>query len=400
MANDQIRLLRAQATALNPIGRPQPTARATGSELLNQARPSLATTFSRPDQFQASAQSRSLNNLLWSWRVLGSLLGRPQAQGPDLAGLQQALRDAQARTQQMRQHDEILNTLKSSALKGAEELVRWAYGLEADGAPLTVKLAQELGGALASVSYRYDRSGKMDQMHLNINVSQFTPQTGPNGVNEHVIENDRIIAHEITHAVMGRSMNVALLPDWFMEGTAEYVAGGAERVALSLKRMSPGGLLGRVLQPWHGDSPQYAAAYLAVRYLDEATQEGGGIRQVMRHLQEGSSLDDAIWRVSGGRYKGESAFLVAFAREGEGDSWMRRVDLSGREPGSIRPGRGPEIVPDGGAPRQQPLQGFRITWPSPLEGIALTGAWTWGQQVAAAAYSQAQRALAPTRYQQ
>jgi hypothetical protein len=405
------------------VARPQATAAPTRVGPLPDApRHQSAVSLSRPDRFEASGPARALGNLLWSWKALGTLLGRPQGQGPDLAGLQQALRDAQARVQQLRQNDEILNTLKSSALAGAEELVKWAYGLEGDGAPLQVKLEKEMGGALASVSYLYDHQGKMKDMIMHINVSQFVPETGSNGKNEHVIENDRIIAHELTHAVMGRSMNIADLPDWFMEGTAEYVAGGAERVAITLQRMSPGGLLGRILQPWYGDSPQYAASYLAVRYLDQVTGEGGGLKQVMAHLQAGESLADAIQTVSGGRYQDEADFLVAFARGGEGEAWMRTVDLSGRGPGSIRPAAGRDVVPDGGTPRQQPLRGFRITWPSPLEGIDLLGGLTpgWGLfgagmqtagtrmgalegvgapvtslQAAVAAYTRAQRGMAP-----
>lgn len=394
------------ADTFRVVGRPHLPATASGVGATQTYRSQSASSYSRSDQFQASSAARSLNNLLWSWKALGTLLGRPQSQGPDLAGLQQALRDAQERVNQLRQHDEILNTLKSSALAGAEELVRWAYGLQGDGAPMTVKLEKEMGGSLASVSYVYDDEGKMAQMQMHINVSQFVPDTSSNGTNDHVIENDRIIAHEMTHAVMGRTMNIAVLPDWFMEGTAEYVGGGAERVAISLKRMSPGGLLGRVLQPWYGDSPQYAASYLAVRYLDHATQESGGLRKVMEHLQAGLSLDEAIYSASGGRYEGEEEFLVAFARRGEGEAWMKTIDLSGKEPGSIRPGKGREIVPDEGAPRQQPLQGFRITWPSPLEGIDLgslspgwglfgAGALGGARQVAAAAYGRAQRMLTP-----
>lgn len=398
----QMGVVRAKAS--DAVVHPQAIPAHTGVRPLQL--PRTPSTLNRVDQFQASTAARSLGNLLWSWRVLGTLLGRPQTQGPDLAGLQQALRDAQERVTKLRQHDEILTTLKSSALAGAEELVRWAYGLEGDGAPLTVKLEKEMGGSLASVSYLYDKQGKMAQMQLHINVSQFIPETGPNGTNDHVIENDRIIAHEMTHAVMGRTMNIAMLPDWFMEGTAEYVGGGAERVAISLKRMSPGGLIGRVLQPWYGDSPQYAASYLAVRYLDHATQAGGGIRQVMAHLQAGLSLDQAIRSTSGGRYEDAADLLFAFARRGEGEAWMKTVDLSGREPGSIRPGSGREIVPDQASPRQQPLKGFRITWPSPLEGIDLGLSTGWGlfgaggmRQAAAAAYARAQRTFTPaSRY--
>lgn len=329
-----------------------------------------ATTLSRPDQFQASSQANRLNNLLWSWRVLGGLLGTEQAKGPDLAGLQQALQAARERSQQIEQREGILNTLKSSALKGAEDLVRWAFGLQADGAPMQVQLEPDMGGALASVSYTYDQHGRMKNMIMHVSVSQFTPDTSSNGTNDHVIENDRIIAHEMTHAVMGRNMDVSQLPNWFMEGTAEYVAGGAERVALSLRQFSPQGLLNRVLQPWSGDSSQYAASYLAIRYLDVATQEGGGIKAIMAHLKAGDSLDQAIAGVSGGRYAGESDFLLAFARKGEGVAWMRSIDLSGKDPGSIKAGvASREVVPDGGKPTNQPLQGFRISWPSPIAGI-------------------------------
>jgi hypothetical protein len=348
------------------------------AEMSTPARSAIGVA--RVDQLQVSPRGRALGALSWTWRVLGELFGRPASAGPDLAGLQQALQEARERVQAVNERNEILQTLKSSALAGAEVLVREAYGLEADGAQMQVELEKEMGSSLAAVSYAYDSRGRMADLTLHINVSQFVPDTGPNGKNEHVIENDRIIAHELTHAVMGRNMDVSQLPDWFMEGTAEYVAGAAERVALSLRRMSPGGLLGRVLQPWYGDSPQYAAAYLAVRYLDTATAASGGIRGIMARLRNGESLDEAVYQGSGGRYEDAADFLIQFARGGEGEAWMKTIDLTGRDPGSIRAGKGPQIVPDGGRPKEQPLRGFRIDWPSPLAGIDFLGSLSpgWG----------------------
>ena len=45
------------------------------------------------------------------------------------------------------------------------------------------------------------------------------------------IYNDRIIAHEMVHAVMGRSINMTAIPTWFLEGTAELIHGADERLA-------------------------------------------------------------------------------------------------------------------------------------------------------------------------
>jgi flagellin len=229
-------------------------------------------------------------------------------------------------------------------------------------------------------------------------VGQFAPDTGPNGVNGHVIQNDRIIAHEMTHLIMGRNMDMAALPDWFAEGTAEYIAGGAERVSLSLRHNSPQALLSNLMKPWAGDSDSYAAGYLAVRFLDQATAEGGGLRAVMSRLMEGDTLDQAIATVSLGQYQDSRQFLTDFARGGTGLAFMRTIDLSGRDPGSIRPGAGPAIVADSGVHSDQPLQGFRIQWPSPLEGLtALQPASSFGFQITPAQSAvQAYRSHMPT----
>lgn len=345
------------------------------------------------DRLEISGYGRQLGGLLGTWSILAQLFGLKGPQGPgqipDLAALREALVQAQRNLEENRVRTGILDTLKATALRGAERLVDERYGLVGDGSDIRVVLHDEMGGALASISYFYDQHGRMAQIHLNLSASQFKPDYGPNGTNDHVIENDRIIAHEITHAVMGRNMDLRFLPDWFMEGTAEYVAGGAERVALVLKRYSARQLVQRLNAPWEGDTTQYAASYLAVRYLDTVMGPNGGIRALMSELKAGTPLDEAIFRLTGGKFSGEAAFRRHFVG-GAGEAFMGTVDLSGRDPGSIRPARGRDVVDDRGPRSSQPLQGFHVQWPAPAEWMRFdlrppAPAGTW-QQAAAAAY--------------
>lgn len=212
----------------------------------------------------------------------------------------EALAHAKQQAEEVRVRKSILDTLKSSVLEQAEKLVDTFYGLEGDGAKLTIVLEEDMGRTLAAVSYYYDQQGRMANQHLHISVAQFRPDTGPNGVNGHYIENDRMIAHEMTHAVMGRNMDIRNLPTWFMEGTAEYVAGGAERVGRVLKQVAPQALLNRITHPWEGDNTQYAAGYLAVRYLDQAIERVdlgafSGAAAFLEHLRWDQSCSRRGW---------------------------------------------------------------------------------------------------------
>jgi flagellin len=288
---------------------------------------------------------------------------------------------AQQTAQEAKVRQQVTDTLKTSVLAGAEALINKYYGLSGDGTNVKIDYDQNVDGALAQVTFQYDSSGKIVNPHLHLNMSQMTPDTSSNGTNDHVIQNDRIIAHEMTHLIMGRNMNLAALPDWFAEGTAEYIAGGAERVGLSLRVQSPRQLLSRLLQPWEGTSDDYSAGYLAVRFLDQATADGGGLKAIMARLKAGDSLDTAIATVSQGQYAGADDFIRAFATDGSGVAFIRSIDLSGRDAGSIKPGSGPQVVPDSGTRTDQPLQGFHLQWPSPLEGMNLSfpqAAWGFG----------------------
>lgn len=336
---------------------------------------SAPSTWSRPDQLAISAQALTLSRLSRMWGALGWLFGQPGSSGPagwtdDLSGLRQALAEIQQQAETARLRGAVLDTLKSSVLRESEKLVDKYFGLKADGGPLRLVLEDDMEpGVLAYVSYTYDSRGRAVNPSMHLNMAELTPDTGPNGINGHTIENDRIIAHELTHAIMGRMLDMRSLPTWFIEGTAEYIAGGAERLASNLNRRGAAAVLGAPLGPWQSDSLHYAGGYLAVRYLDHATAAGGGIKAVMAQLKGGASLDQAIAAVSGGAYRDTADFLTAFAREGEGLAFLRSLDLTGRDAGSVKAGAGPLVVDDRKAASSQPMQGFRVVWPSPVEGL-------------------------------
>jgi len=328
----------------------------------------------RMDQTQFSAEGLALNRLVRMWGAVSGLFGISTGQttaGPDLSALREALMQARKNAEAVQLRQKVTDTLKSSALRQAESLVEKYYGLKGDGTTVKVSYENNMEGALASVSFQYDDRGRITNPQLHINMSQFAPDTGPNGVNSHVIQNDRIVAHEITHLVMGRNMDLESLPDWFAEGTAEYIAGGAERVAISLQHQPPQRLLAKLTKAWDGDSDSYAAGYLAVRYLDQSTAGNGGLKAIMGRLKEGDSLDQAIATVSDQHYKSTADFIRQFATEGAGAAFVRSIDLSGRDAGSIKPASGSAVVTDQGVRSDQPLKGFKIQWPSPLEGMPM-----------------------------
>ncbi|HWI65165.1 MAG TPA: flagellinolysin [Symbiobacteriaceae bacterium] len=358
--------------SLNRVDRLSETQLRTGGQSQRQAvAPQAAHRSARMDQAGFSPEALAMNRLVRMWGAVTGLFGTGQAgRVPDLSALREALMQARKNAEAVELRQNVTDTLKSSALRQAELLVEKYYGLKGDGTKVNVSYSNNTEGALASVSFQYDNRGRIVNPRLNINLGQFSPDTSSNGVNDHIIQNDRIVAHEVTHLIMGRNMDMASLPDWFAEGTAEYISGGAERVALSLRHQSPQRLLSSLNKPWAGDSDSYAAGYLAVRFLDQATAGNGGLKAIMGQLKEGDSLDEAISAVSQARFRDTADFLKQFTTEGAGLAFMRSIDLSGRDAGAIKPGPGRSVVADDRSrSAEPPMRGFQIQWPSPLEGL-------------------------------
>jgi len=208
----------------------------------------------------------------------------------------------------------VLDGLQSGWLSSAEDLIKQHYGLMGDGAKLTVNLETTDGAynVLASVSGT-SSGGKLNNLHLNIDMADFGTAPTPDGGSA-PLYSDRIVAHEMVHAVMGRTMNMGSLPQWFVEGTAELINGADERLAGA-------GSIAGVVATIAGGGFSYEGGYAASRYLHDRMKGlgvEGGIKGIMQYLNNNQSadLDAALNAVSKGVYTSNAAFLADFGANG------------------------------------------------------------------------------------
>lgn len=280
---------------------------------------------------------------------------------------------------------QILNGLQSSWLQQSEQLIQTYYGLIGDGASLDVQFVNNMPQYLAAVSGTPNGSGKVINQQLLVDVADFVPATLPNGGTAPFFD-DRIIAHEMTHAVMGRTMNFTALPTWFIEGSAEFMHGADERlnadIALNGGSGGPGenAVANQIDQPWTGSSLQYSSGYAAVRYLHNRiiTAGGTGIKDIMAYLNANQSddLDDALQNIAAGGYaaglNGAGGFYDDFKTSGNGATYIQSLNLANADTGAIggadadggaRITTPTGTIPDTNSPTLNPLTGFVENWP-------------------------------------
>jgi len=215
-------------------------------------------------------------------------------------------------------------------------------------------------------------TGKATSQELHLDVSDFLPATLPNGGTAPMYD-DRIIAHEMVHAVMGRTMNFASLPTWFKEGTAEFIHGADERLAGDIAA-NGGGAAGRnavvnAIDAWASDSLHYSSGYAAAKYLD--SKIGGGIKTVMTQLSANPTwnLDQAINAASGGTYATTAAFIADF--KANGAAFIASLNLADADTGAVGGGTASSVVADlAGPATTDPLAGFVEEWPTVTAGTS------------------------------
>ena len=247
----------------------------------------------------------------------------------------------------------ILGNVKGGWLENAEKMIQTYYGLKADGAPLSIQLASFSdgpNGTLAQVSGEIPNygPGKGTNLTLQIDRSDFVPVNPPNG-GFGPIYNDRVIAHEMTHAVMSRSTNYADLvrnEGWFIEGIAEFIHGGDERVASDIAQA--GGKAQAIVDALEEGLPStsagYSAAYATVRYLHAQIKAAGGegVKDVLDYLTKNqrATLDEAFRNAIaplGGSvktYTNVDAFLADFRISGA-EFITTRMNLANADTGAI-----------------------------------------------------------------
>lgn len=286
---------------------------------------------------------------------------------------------------------DILENLESSWLEASEDMVETYYGLSADGAGLEIILDSPgtPGGAGAWVSNTgYDAYGRGLNLKLTMDMGDYSSLT------------DRLVAHEMTHAIMQRTVDMEQLIGsganeddalWFIEGAAEFIRGYDPVVwNIFTNGGADGGDTTRVVGQavnagWGGGSEDYADGFLAVRYMHE-TIGGDGVKLVMDELSGNvttskvvgglTKFDRAIATASGGLWADQAAFTADYLG-GNGATYLTNLlssgELTNTDRGAIggadvgglggaRDTTKTGVVPDYYNPTVNPLSGFVETW--------------------------------------
>ena len=234
----------------------------------------------------------------------------------------------------------VLNSLKGFWISEGEQRVFDAFGLRADGAQMEITFSNDSSSqALASVSYTgADGSGRVLNQVLNVNLAYFDASTLPDG-GSYPQYTDRVIAHEMAHAVMGRTMNFASgLPAWFIEGAAEAVQGADERL---FNDTAGGTNTAAIVAAFNADdvsgSAGYSGGYAAVRYMHDSIKAAGGkgIKDIMGYLNSnaGATLDQALTNASRGAFASLADFQTQFAADAA--TYVAGLDLTNADTGAI-----------------------------------------------------------------
>ena len=168
-------------------------------------------------------------------------------------------------------------------------------------------------------------------------MPDFTPPNLPDGGSA-PFYNDRIIAHEMVHAVMSRSMNFAALPNWFKERMAEFIHGADERVK---NDYNGGAGWGAMIGAFNADSVAasagYSAGYAAVRYMHQKIKDAGGsgIKEIMTYLNQNqaATLDQALTNASRGAFADLAGFQTSF--QTNGNAFVASFNFNNDDTGAI-----------------------------------------------------------------
>lgn len=302
----------------------------------------------------------------------------------------------------------VLEGLVTGWFESSEKMIEDFYGLTGTGDSLTITFANVgdpgsdgAGGSAAYVSALYGASGPAvaGSVNLVIDMADFVPPNLPNGGTA-PFYNDRIIAHEMVHAVMAVSTNMAGLNTWFKEGAAEFIHGADERIVNDGGAAVVGaGVIGAPAA-WGGTSLDYSAAFAMTRYMHDSiiAAGGNGIKDIFDELKADPStitLDMAIASVSanlgalnsynagstdftGAAYTDEATFIAAF-NGASGTAYItNEMNLGNADTGSVggsdAGGGGSlnaeDVVEDPIDNNADPLSYWNEVWPSGYAPVA------------------------------
>src|SRR5690606_18164536 len=297
----------------------------------------------------------------------------------------------------------VADGLRMGWLASAENMIAQHYGIKGDGAELQIDITSDSDGAGGYAAFVASSTGAPDgrgtNLRLAIDMADFTPPNLPDGGNA-PFYNDRVIAHEMVHAVMARATNWASLvstSQWFVEGAAEFIHGADERVAADIATAAGATQDAKIatvvndITSWSSSSADYSAAYIGTRYLHEKLKsEGfeGGIKDFMGYLNGSGAptMDEALEHFFGGGYDQAAFFAELQSDSGNGLSngvmfVKNRMNLTNADTGAIG-----GLDADGGAVRSAKdavldldglygddvLAGFKESWEKVAPGTSTT----------------------------
>lgn len=241
-------------------------------------------------------------------------------------------------------------------MEQAEANIKAHFGIEGDGEDTFQMLIQN-GGAGGVVAFVTSAPGNVISMTLD-----------RDDFNGSIPNIDRIVEHEMVHAVMGNQITSAM-PKWFTEGASELIHGADDRLIADLG----GGDGATLMAGWNPaaatTSADYSRAYVAARMLHDdlkAAGHAGGISALMQAMtQDGTTLDSNLQKLMG-------VTLAEFENRvaNEGGSYIDSMNLTNTDLGGIgaldADGLGirnaVDAVGDQFSYAEQPLKGFKLDW--------------------------------------
>ena len=191
----------------------------------------------------------------------------------------------------------LVDQLQNRWLAQAEKLIETHYGLTMTGQVHLSFVSNVDSPEAAHIELEY-MSGeqKASKITLEIDLTDFANAVN-NANGSGPLYFDRIIAHEMVHALMGANMDMTQLPPWFKEGTAELIHGADERVQADLPLISAGqnfvALFHNATIANPNISAGYSVSYIAVKLLDKEIRSNGGagIKDIFDQLKTGKTLE-------------------------------------------------------------------------------------------------------------
>ena len=217
-------------------------------------------------------------------------------------------------------------------LKASEDAVSSAYGWSPtnDSFAITIDSVAPEGGRVAYVSYSYNTATFIaDVQELVLEENDFDPP---------YVSGDRIIAHEMVHALQAQNTYIGdptgdgtSSANWLKEGLAEFIHGGDSRVRGHLGSDPTDDEIQELIdtigtgnEDW-SSSDQYAAAYLATRFLHSEIKDAGytdGIKHMTTWMKAQFDADKGSAAsgfnayintfLSSRGYSNNDEFLIAF----------------------------------------------------------------------------------------